>query len=439
MAQHPDVRVDLQRMEFTGQARGKFEGKAVFVWGGLPGETLTARVSKRQRRSLSCVAGEIHVPSPHRIPPCEDHYLTCSPWQILSEEQELIFKASLVTDLFAQRFKLELPQFQVASGQSFAYRNKLEFSFTEGTDGLSLAFFQRESHRRKIELDGCLLGSDAINRAARFVRDVLRANQVTAGQLKSLVLRSNQAGHVAAALYVTEAIAPVCDRIADNPIIRGMRVFFSNPLSPASIASELLEETGDSVLEEQVLSKRFRYSDRSFFQVNIPMYEQAILAIRQFVADSELVYDLYAGVGTIGICCEGRHTVFIESDEDSARFLRENCERNGVQADIAMMPAEKAFDAIPRDACVILDPPRAGIHPRVLKRLMASPPQRLIYMSCNPQTQGQDLSILQTAYRLVHFSAFNFFPRTPRVETLAVLDRIADASASRKEATDGHG
>jgi 23S rRNA (uracil1939-C5)-methyltransferase len=420
----PEVRVELQRLELSGQARGRAQGKLVFVWGGLPQESVTARVTRRSRHSLSCVATEIHTPSVHRVAPCEDHYLTCSPWQILAEEQEPHYKAALVAELFSREFQLQLPDFPVATSASYGYRNKMEFSFTDTPEGLSLAFFERESHRRKIPLAGCLLGAPAINEAARHVRDVLRGAGVSAEPLKSLVLRSNQRGQVAAALYVREAIRPICDQVCALPNITGMRVFFSNPRSPAAVADELLEGTGTEILVEEVFGKTFHYSDRSFFQVNIPLYERVLTDMRAFLDEPTCVYDMYAGVGTIGICAGAPRTVFVESDPDCLGFLRENCERNGAgDVEVLAAPAEKIVDCIPAPATVILDPPRAGIHPRVLTRLLNSRPRRVIYLSCNPQTQAHDLRILGEVYQLVHFSGYNFFPRTPRIETLAVLDR----------------
>ena len=124
-----EVRVELQRLEFSGQARGRHANKLVFAWGGLPQETVTARVARRKRNSLSCVVTEVHTASPDRVAPCENHYLSCSPWQILAEVQEPHYKANLVRELFARQFQLELPPFEVPFTAPYGYRNKLEFSF----------------------------------------------------------------------------------------------------------------------------------------------------------------------------------------------------------------------------------------------------------------------------------------------------------------------
>jgi 23S rRNA (uracil1939-C5)-methyltransferase len=212
------------------------------------------------------------------------------------------------------------------------------------------------------------------------------------------------------------------------PQIVGMRVFYSDPRTPAAVGTSLLHAHGSPILEEVVLGRPFRFSDRSFFQINIPVYEKALSDIRNFVAPDVPVYDLYAGVGTIGITVGGAGVVFVESDEETAVFLRENCLQNNMpDPTIFAAPAEKALTAVPTDATVILDPPRAGVHPRVIRRVAESLPRRIIYLSCNPTTQGQDLAALLERYHLAFFRAYNFFPRTPHIETLAVLDRSRDA------------
>jgi 23S rRNA (uracil1939-C5)-methyltransferase len=374
---------------------------------------------------LSCVITEVHEASPHRIDPDESHYLSCSPWQVLAREHESAWKIRLVRELYEQQHQITLPEFDLVTDTWLGYRNKLEFSFLDTEDGVSLAFFQRENYRRKQAHDGCLLGAAALNQAGRNIRDVLRHKGINADKLKSLVVRCNQGGQVAAGLYVTESIPSIAPQVATIPNITGMRVFLSNPQTPAAVAGALLEEYGVEVLQERVLDRRFCYSDRSFFQIHVPLLELVLRDMRPFVAAETQLYDLYAGVGTMGICLGGNNTVFVESEPDCVAFLEQNCRANGISpAQILAAPVEKALDTIASRATVVLDPPRAGIHPRVLKRLGQALPQRILYLSCNAQTQARDVAVLLPHYQLVMFRAYNFFPRTPRMETLAVLDRI---------------
>jgi 23S rRNA (uracil1939-C5)-methyltransferase len=427
-----DVTVNLKRFEFSGQARGRHQGRLVFAWGGLPDERVTAMVIRKRRRSYSCIVSDVETPSPHRVAPREDHYIICSPWQVLAEDQEAAVKAQLVLHLFAEQYNIVLPDFEVTTGEFYGYRNKLEFSFTDTDEGVSTAFFQRESFRRKTALEGCLLGMDALNVAARDVRNVLRSASVNSDSLKSLVVRCNQAGQVAAALYVTETIPALCPAISDQGNIASMRVFRSDPRSPASVAGEELEGYGSAVLKEHVLGRALRYSDRSFFQINIPLLEIAARDICSYVTAGEPVFDLYAGVGTLGICAGVPGTVFVESHDETVAFLEENCRANGL-ADprILAAPAEKAIESIPAEATVIVDPPRAGLHPRMVQRLADALPRKILYLSCNPETQARDVAAWIGEYDLADFRGYNFFPRTPRVETLAVLERKEPRTVAR--------
>jgi 23S rRNA (uracil1939-C5)-methyltransferase len=190
------------------------------------------------------------------------------------------------------------------------------------------------------------------------------------------------------------------------------------------VAGTLLEEHGSAVLEEEIFGRRFRYSERSFFQINVPLLRVALQDMQPFVLPDLPLYDLYAGVGTLGISLGVADPVFVESEPDCLTFLEQNCRDNEVaNPTILAAPAEKVLNDVAPQSAVVLDPPRAGIHPKVLKRLVRSLPQRIIYLSCNAQTQARDMAALMPHYRLLFFRAYNFFPRTPRMETLAVLDR----------------
>lgn len=421
-----ELAVTLTQLEFRGQVRGRSDRKLVFAWGGLPGEEVIVRITKRQRRSYSGVVVDVLSPSPDRVDPAEEHFLSCSPWQVMDPEREPTYKQQLVRELFAREFPAELPPFDVVGNVDYEYRNKLEFSFTESDDGLSLAFYERGSFRHKVPVRGCRLGVPAINHAAAHICRALRDAHVPASSLKSLMLRADRAGRVVAGLYATERIPRVAGAVAASEQVSGFRVFLSDPRSPAAVAGECLESYGTMDLVDTVRGRQLRYCDRSFFQINVPVLERAVEDICSYVEGDRPLWDLYAGVGTLGVCAGVPRTVFVESHPETASYLEQNCRQNGIDdPEIITEPVEKAIEAIPEEATVIMDPPRAGIHPRLIRRLSTSQPARLIYLSCNPETQVRDLVALNERYELVHFSAYNFFPRTPRLETLAILDRRA--------------
>ncbi len=418
------LRVKLKRLVPDGPALGRVDKRLVLAWGGLPDEEVTVEVTRRKRHTYWGLVRQVHQASPLRVEPQEAHFLSCSPWQILRESEEAAVKARLVAEL-CRKAGFEPPEFEVVEdGRFFGYRNKVEFSFTEQDGRLCLAFYQRGSYRRQQPVDGCRLATPALNEAARKVLELLQRTGVRAASLKSLVLRGNRRGEVVAALFCREPLpSPLETPDPSSPLV-GLRVFFSDPQSPAAVATEELQRWGRPTLVESVLDRRLTYSDCSFFQVNVPVFEAALQEIREAVLPDGRVYDLYAGVGTIGICLGRPGTVFVESHDETAGFLEQNCRDNGLRdPQFIRAPLEKQWPTVERDATVVLDPPRSGCHPKVVRNLLRDAPRRIVYLSCNPATQARDLAPLLERYELAHYRVFNFFPRTPHAEALAVLDR----------------
>ncbi|HRF02773.1 MAG TPA: hypothetical protein PLI18_19855, partial [Pirellulaceae bacterium] len=211
-----------------------------------------------------------------------------------------------------------------------------------------------------------------------------------------------------AGLYVRDPI-PTVGPLDDGPELVGLRVYRSNPKSPASVVDSVAEDHGVTAIVETLDGHPFELTDRSFFQVNVPCFEQALGAIRAEVPAGSPLVDLYAGVGSIGIGLGIPDTLFVESDPTCVACLDTNVARAGLAgATILGQPAEAGLPEWPRGATVIVDPPRVGLHPKVVRRLAETPPARLIYLSCNPETQARDLAAWGAAFRLVGYRAFNF-------------------------------
>ncbi len=420
----PPLEIRLEQFCFTGQVEGATETRRVLAWGGLPGEHVLVRERKRKRGTTIGVVEEIFEPSPHRVPPLEAHYVCCSPWQVLDPDQENVTKQQLVQSWFQSEHGIALPEFSVVGDVRVGYRNKLEFGFATTEQGLSLSFFERGGPGRRMPLTGCCLGQPEINEAAQKIVARCQAAGFESRSLKSLMLRSNRAGQVLAGLYVRDELPPPFLKLDDLEPLVGFRMYLSNPKSPASVVDEVILDLGLQEIDEELQGRHFSMTDRSFFQVNVPMFERALESIRPHVLPEHPVFDLYAGVGTIGISLGVSGTQFVEIEEECTRQLEVNCRRNGMESpQIITSPAEKAIQDFPDRATVIVDPPRVGLHPKVARSLAENGPQRVIYLSCNPDTQARDLTILQHAYQVTGFEAFNFFPRTPHLETLAILDR----------------
>ena len=517
----------LDKIVGGGQTLGTLaDGRKCFVWGGLPGETVTVHITKKKSHLVEAVVEEVVSPSPDRIQPRDpDSYLSTSPWQIMPLEIEQAHKRRLIDDAFTLH-NVTLPgEIDIyCDNVAYGYRNKVEFSwysesvasrtvsqkksglalagpglFSDDTRGvnahsdrdgpfsdtLDLAFFRRGS-KGKIVVYGTSLAHPAINNLARAIRDLLRHKRVAARQLKTLLVRCDQSGSCVWQLYVKDCLPEIitADEAAKLPA-QGGEIIYSDPRSPASRITERLAHFGDTTLTDTILGVPFRYACEGFFQVNIPVYEQALRDMQQWTGrdysdqqrvisqkksgqhreskqhgssnsfsegfafpasvrqerqliqlaarrpeekdvceTGEPALDLYAGVGTIGLTIGGGNVTLVEINADAVREMQRNItELDRTDARAVLAPSEQALDYITGKEIVIVDPPRAGLHPDVIATLLQKLPPRIIYLSCNPVTQARDVALLQQHYRIAWHRGYNFFPRTPHIEHLIILDK----------------
>ena len=482
----------LEKIVGGGQTLGTLaDGRKCFVWGGLPGETVAVRITKKKSHFVEAVVEEVISPSPDRIQPRDpDSYLSTSPWQIMTLEIEQIYKRQLIDDAFTLH-NVALPAAIdiYCNNVAYGYRNKVEFSWHseigESGDTLDLAFFRRGS-KGKIVVDGTSLARPEINNLARAIRDLLRHKRVAARQLKTLLVRCDQSGSCVWQLYIKDRLPEIitADEAAKLPA-QGGEIIYSDPRSPASRITQRLARFGNTALTDTILGVPFRYACESFFQVNIPVYEQALRDMKEWAGrdysnqqraisqkksgqhreskqhgssnsfsegfafpasvrqerqldqlaarrpeekgvceTGEPTLDFYAGVGTIGLTIGSGNVTLVEINADAVREMQRNIAELGrTDARAVLAPSEQALDYITGKEVVIVDPPRAGLHTDVIATLLQKLPPRIIYLSCNPVTQARDVALLQQNYRIVHHRGYNFFPRTPHIEHLVILDK----------------
>lgn len=425
---YPIVTVRLEKIVGGGQSLGQLDdGKKVFVWGGLPGETVEIQMTKKKSSYAEGRVVRVLEPSDERIDPVDpDSYLSTSPWQIVSSDAEQHYKSALIEEAFELHdIVLPYPISLYTDGRRYQYRNKLEFSWygseVNGVEQLDLAFFVRGS-KGKIPVEQMSLAHPAIIRTAIAMRNLLRQKNISARQLKTLLIRCDSEGNTVWQLYVKEQLSGLLSEAeASGCIASGGEVIYSNPKSPASVITERLSRFGDVILQDSILGISFRYAAEGFFQVNIPVYEKALKDMQQWV-DGRSTIDLYSGVGTIGLTIGSPETVLIELNEHAVREMRQNISRLGSNASVVLAASEEALDYITDDKTIIMDPPRAGLHQNVIERLLLVKPPRIIYLSCNPVTQARDVARLAEYYGIRHHQGYNFFPCTPHIEHLVVLD-----------------
>ncbi|HEX8182029.1 MAG TPA: TRAM domain-containing protein [Candidatus Saccharimonadales bacterium] len=401
------------------------DGRKIFVWNALPGEKVNVRIIKTKKSYAEGIAEEILEPSAERVEPSEQNYLATSPWQMMTYEAENTYKQQIVEELFAHE-KVTLPGVgtTVHDDRQWHYRSKMEYSFWGDDDGLHLALHQRGSHGKQI-VQGSKLAMPTIDAAANAICAQLNTlnngKGARAGDLKTIIIRCDQRGNAVGALYTKLDTFKELTLPAE---LQGLRVYHSNPKSPASVPTRLIYELGNCLLHDTLHDTQFVYDVDSFFQVNLPVFEKALTVIKNYVDDGALT-DMYAGVGSIGLSIASNQVTLVELDPASARMAAQNASDNalasGLTAQVIEASTEKALEYITADSPVIFDPPRAGLHDKVVAAVLSVLPPKIIYLSCNPATHARDLAKLQAAYKIEHFEIFNFFPRTPHIETLAIL------------------
>lgn len=426
----PQKEVTFEKIVGGGQALGTLEdGRKLFAWGGLPDEKALVQLTKKKSNYVEGFVVEVQSASSDRIEPKDpESYLSTSPWQIMEFSAEQRYKAALIEEAFELHdIVLPNPIEVFSDGREYRYRNKVEFSWygqtnDDGSEQLDLAFFRRGSKGKVTIEDSSLMPKEIIT-LAHEIRDFLQDNQVSARALKTVLIRSDAAGNCAWQLYVKDEDFAFTETLLNATLTaQGGEVIFSNPKSPASVITKRLGQVGDIVLKDAILGIPFRYATEGFFQINLPIYEQALKDMREWVPVGKPVVDMYSGVGTIGLTIGGDAVTLVEINEHAVREMERNIKELKLKATPVLAASEQALEYIKGDKTIVVDPPRAGLHEYVIQRLLDETPERIIYLSCNPVTQARDVARLAEAYGIKAHKGYNFFPRTPHIENLVILD-----------------
>lgn len=361
------------------------DGKKCFFWNALPGEIVTEyKITKNKPSYLEAIATTISNPSPCRVEPRDKCFLSTSPWQILDYDYELKQKSLLVQEIFREHAILITPPEVVTDGRDYHYRNKMEYALYYDHEKARIfpAFHQRGSHQKIPILKSSIERPEIFKKALEIIDD-LNIRGEEARKYQSLLLRCSQNGEVSGGLYENKKPHPIFKNLKDN-----------------------------------ILGHEYSYSPNGFFQINLPVYELALLEIKKYIKTDE-VLDLYAGVGTIGLSvARDKNLTLVEVDKAAFKELKNNAKN----AKTILAKSEEVLEYIAPDQTVILDPPRAGCDRKLIDRLLEVSPRQIVYLSCNPATQARDVKILLTKYQIETIKTFNFFPRTPHIENLIILE-----------------
>lgn len=372
-----------------GQALATLQdGKKAFLWNALPGETVEFEITKNKSSYCEGIATIILNSAPERIAPRDECFLATSPWQILSYAEELKQKSIIVKECFTQQhldFDV-LPT--ITDGKDFGYRNKMEYSlyWSHDDDQIHLAFHTRGTHRKTPIAQSSIERPEIFAKAQGIVAE-LNAKHAEARTYQSLLIRCDQQGNTSAALFENGKSHPVMTPLRDT--LNGYE---------------------------------YSYSPNGFFQINLPVYELVLEEIAKHIR-TNIMLDLYAGVGSIGLSvARDKDLTLVEVNGAAYEEMQHNA--SGTKAKCVLAKSEDVTEYITPDCTVILDPPRAGCDTKLIEKLNEIQPETVIYLSCNPITQARDIAMLTEKYAVEKLQPYNFFPRTPHIENLAILHKL---------------
>lgn len=432
----PQFELKIEKLVFGGEGLGYFEKKPIFVMGVLPGELVKVAPARVTSKFAKAYLVEVLEASPKRIMPKDEHYLITSPWQIMPMDYQLEQKVILAKEVFSKFSQLPLTEVDINHQEPYwSYRNKMEFSFTEDNEKISLAFHQRYSWKRLNKLTESSIAHPLINKVAGEIINELNARKIAISGLKNLLVRySYVQDKVLAVLYVNKKDFSVFD-LSNINNVAGWLIVYSDPKFSVAKTTAVLHQQGDDYLVEEVGGKKFKYFFGSFFQVNPPVFELALNKISNAIEPGKILADLYAGCGIIGFSLADKFEQIwtIESDPLGVQAAENNIRLNGLSNKVQLITGEAEkqdlADLFAKSDTVVLDPPRDGLHPKVLERLLEAKPRQLVYLSCNPATQARDWSRLSEIYQANTWELFDFYPQTPHLESLI----IATLGAQKKD------
>jgi 23S rRNA (uracil1939-C5)-methyltransferase len=449
VARDQELELHVDSLAYGGNGVARLNGFVVFVRRGLPGDTVRARVTKVKRSHAEALAVDVIEPSAARVEaPCA-HYPACGGcrFQDLAYDAQLEAKQEQVRDALRRIGGLAEPPLEpiVPAESEFFYRNKLEYSFTQMPAGPALGFHRAGRWDEVLEIEKCWLTTDLGNGIRNAVRDWAREERLEAydqaeqtGYLRHLVVREGR--NTGQALL--ELVTAAGERFDRDHFVETLRRFpevrsihwavNETPAEVTNLPTTLL--WGDEAIEEELCGLRFRVRPNAFLQTNTAMAERLYELAGEVagLTGGESVWDLYCGIGAIGLSLASRAlTVWgVDASEESIACALENADLNGITnaaffaGDTADSLAELRDRAGDPDV-VVVDPPRAGLSNKAVRRLGRIEAPRIVYVSCNPTTLASNVKDLQAewGYTLRRARPVDMFPHTPHIETVALLER----------------
>ena len=453
---------DVEVLDYAseGKALAKVDGKVIFIPGAVPGDVVHIRLLRSRKDWAEAQLLELVKPSEKRVEPFCRHFGTCGgcKWQMVPYDEQLAFKQREVAEHLRRIGKVEMPEMEpiLGAAKTRFYRNKLEYTFSsrkyltdaefreKGRSGEpALGFHVPKWFDKVIDISECFLQENPSNDIRNRVREIaleqgfdfydIRAHE---GFLRNLVIRYANTGELMVNLVVgredRDSIQLLFrELMAGFPTITTLLYTVNVKVNDSIHDLEPVTWHGKGFIMEEMEGFRFKIGPKSFFQTNTEQGIALYRLVREFagLTGNEILYDLYCGTGSIGIFCSAgaRKMIGVEVIGEAVEDARENAGMNGIgharffQGDVSDVCTPGFFAEHGRPDVVITDPPRAGMHERLVRTLLEISAPTLVYVSCNPATQARDLQLLDEKYRVTRIRPVDMFPHTHHIENVVQL------------------
>lgn len=453
--------VKIEAVAAEGKSLAHVDGTVVFVEFAVPGDIVNVKVTKKKKNYMEGFILEIVKPSEYRLQPFCEHFGICGGcrWQPLPYDMQLKAKQQQVWDQLVRIGHLEIPDISpiLPSDKTKYYRNKLEFTFSnkrwiynnEDPDSLTdeerlgLGFHVGKFFDKVLDIKHCSLQPEPSNEIRLFIREYAVTHNLefynireNTGFLRNIIIRNNQVGDVMLTVCFAyddqDKIVPMLDAIAaEFPQIKSLHYVINEKLNDSISDLDCILYKGEDAIWETMGKLKFKIGPKSFYQTNSEQAYKLYSVAKEFAAltGNEVVYDLYTGTGTIAqfISDKASKVIGIEYVKEAIEDARINAEANGItnctffDGDMKDILTADFIKEHGKPEVMIIDPPRAGMHPDVVKVIMEAAPERIVYVSCNPASQARDLAMMSPMYEITAVQPVDMFPHTMHVENVCAL------------------
>lgn len=454
------LELDITQLAFGGKGIARVDGMAVFVDRTVPRDRVLARIVKKKKKYAEARVVELLEASSMRVSPRCAYSGICGgcKWQFLDYERQLEFKRQQVQESLAHIGQIQEVAVHptIGSQRIFGYRNKMEFSCATrrwllpeelGRDdvdaGMALGLHVPGTYFKVLDIDACLLQPDLGNRLLGDVRRAIKASSQPVYGLKThqgfwrfLVLRHSAAYdqwmvNIVTAQEDQKLLKPLASQLMQAyPQVVSVVNNVTASKAGVAIGEYEIGLAGERVLRDCIGNYEFELSANSFFQTNTLGAKRLYDTVAAYTGliGSEHVVDLYCGAGTIAIYLAGtaKTVTGLEMAQSAVNDANRNCRRNGI--DNCRFIAGDVRKTLPqlkhKPAVMVIDPPRAGMHPDVVRQVLKMRPQRIVYVSCNPATMARDIGLIKERYRILEVQPVDMFPHTYHIEAVAKLQAV---------------